>query len=75
MPRVDVIAVAKRRRRMGLLFAAPRPIRSRRRSEGKRDIYLARAQRTAILASKLCKLDGFCLVVDCGTPGCRGERS
>ncbi len=35
----------------------------------------ARAQRTAILASKLRELDGFCLVVDCGTPGCRGERS
>ena len=35
----------------------------------------ARAQRTAILASKLRELDGFYLVVDCGTPGCRGERS
>ena len=35
----------------------------------------ARAQRTAILASKLRELDGFCLVVDCGTPECRGERS
>jgi hypothetical protein len=35
----------------------------------------ARAQRTAIIASKLRELDGFCLVVDCGKPGCRGERS
>jgi hypothetical protein len=35
----------------------------------------ARALRTAILASKLGELSGSVLVVDCGTPGCRGERS
>jgi hypothetical protein len=34
-----------------------------------------RAQRTAIFTSKLGDLDGFLLVVDCGTPGCRGKRS
>lgn len=36
---------------------------------------IRRAKRTAILASKLRELDGFCLVVACVTPRCRGERS
>lgn len=35
----------------------------------------ARGQRSAIFASRLRELDGFVLVVDCGPPGCRGERS
>jgi hypothetical protein len=35
----------------------------------------ARGQRTAILASPLYQLTGFCLAVDCLTPGCRGERA
>lgn len=34
----------------------------------------ARGQRTAILASPLRGLTGFCLAVDCLTAGCRGER-
>jgi hypothetical protein len=34
----------------------------------------ARGQRTAILSSPLRELTGFCLAVDCLTPGCRGER-
>jgi hypothetical protein len=34
----------------------------------------ARGQRTAILASPLRELTGFCLAVDCLTAGCRGER-
>jgi hypothetical protein len=35
----------------------------------------ARGQRTAILSSPLRELTGFCLAVDCLTPGCRGERT
>ena len=35
----------------------------------------ARGQRAAIFASKLSELSGFCLVVDCLTPGCGGERT
>jgi hypothetical protein len=35
----------------------------------------ARGQRVAILASPLNELTGFCLAVDCLTPGCAGERS
>jgi hypothetical protein len=35
----------------------------------------AREQRSAILASPLHQLTGFCLAVDCLTPGCRGERA
>jgi hypothetical protein len=35
----------------------------------------ARAQRAAIFASPLHQLTGFCLAVDCVTPGCRGERA
>ncbi len=34
----------------------------------------ARGQRVAILASPLVELTGFCLAVDCLTPGCSGER-
>jgi hypothetical protein len=34
----------------------------------------ARGQRAAILASPFRELTGFCLAVDCLTPGCRGER-
>ena len=34
----------------------------------------ARGQRTAILSSPLRESTGFCLAVDCLTPGCRGER-
>ena len=52
------------RRELDIRFQSrlwPRPFRSCRRA--------------AILASKLRELDGFCLVVDCGTPECRGERS
>jgi hypothetical protein len=35
----------------------------------------ARGQRSAILASPLHELTGFCLAVDCLTSGCSGERS
>jgi hypothetical protein len=35
----------------------------------------ARGQRAAILASPLSELSGFCLVVDCLTAGCGGERT
>jgi hypothetical protein len=35
----------------------------------------ARGQRAAIRASQLSELAGFCLVVDCLTPGCGGERT
>ena len=35
----------------------------------------ARGQRAAIFASPLSELSGFCLVVDCLTPGCGGERT
>ena len=35
----------------------------------------ARGQRAAILASPLSELSGFCLAVDCLTPGCGGERT
>ena len=35
----------------------------------------ARGQRVAILASPLTELTGFCLAVDCLTPGCAGERT
>jgi hypothetical protein len=35
----------------------------------------ARGQRAAILASPLSELSGFCLAVDCLTPGCTGERT
>jgi hypothetical protein len=35
----------------------------------------ARGQRVAILASPLSELTGFCLVVDCLTRGCSGERT
>jgi hypothetical protein len=35
----------------------------------------ARGQRVAILSSQLSQLTGFCLSVDCLTPGCRGERA
>ena len=35
----------------------------------------ARGQRAAILGSPLAKLTGFCLAVDCLTPGCAGERT
>jgi hypothetical protein len=35
----------------------------------------ARGQRAAILASPLSELTGFCLAVDCLTPGCSGERT
>ena len=35
----------------------------------------ARGQRVAILSSPLSQLTGFCLSVDCLTPGCRGERA
>jgi hypothetical protein len=35
----------------------------------------ARGQRSAILASPLSELSGFCLAVDCLAPGCGGERS
>jgi len=35
----------------------------------------ARGQRAAILASPLTELTGFCLAVDCLTPGCSGERT
>ena len=34
-----------------------------------------RGQRVAIFASTLSELSGFCLVVDCLTPGCGGERT
>lgn len=34
-----------------------------------------RGQPAAILASPLRELTGFCLAVDCLTPGCRGERA
>lgn len=34
----------------------------------------ARGQRTAILSSPLRELTGFCLAVNCMTPGCLGER-
>jgi hypothetical protein len=33
----------------------------------------ARGQRVAILSSPLSQLTGFCLAVDCLTPGCRGD--
>ena len=35
----------------------------------------ARGQRLAILASPLRELTGFALAVDCGDPGCGGERA
>jgi hypothetical protein len=35
----------------------------------------ARGQRAAILTTPLRDLTGFDLAVDCGTPGCRGERT
>jgi hypothetical protein len=35
----------------------------------------ARGQRSAILASPLHELTGFCLAVDCLAPRCSGERS
>ena len=35
----------------------------------------ARGQRSAILASPLHELIGFCLAVDCLAPRCNGERS
>ena len=35
----------------------------------------ASGQRAAILASPLHELTGFCLAVDCLTPGCSGERT
>jgi hypothetical protein len=35
----------------------------------------ARGQRVAILASPLSELTGFCLAVDCLSPGCAGERT
>src|SRR5579859_3058267 len=35
----------------------------------------ARGQRVAILASPLGELTGFSLVVNCGRPGCGGERT
>jgi hypothetical protein len=35
----------------------------------------ARGQRSAILASPLQELTGFCLAVDCLAAGCSGERS
>jgi hypothetical protein len=35
----------------------------------------ARGQRVAILASPLAEPTGFCLAVDCLTPGCSGERA
>ena len=35
----------------------------------------ARGQRAAILASPLHELTGFCLAVDCLTPGCGAERT
>jgi hypothetical protein len=35
----------------------------------------ARGQRTAIMSGPLREFTGFCLAVDCLTPGCRGERT
>jgi hypothetical protein len=34
-----------------------------------------RAQRSALLRSSLAELTGFCLAVNCLSPGCRGERT
>jgi hypothetical protein len=34
-----------------------------------------RQKRSAVLRMTLAELAGFCLTVDCRTPGCRGERT